>query len=529
MGPVNIGAMRQAGRGRGRVVVVGAGLGGLAAALRLAHAGLEVEVIDRLPTPGGKLRTVATGSGPVDAGPTVLTMLPVFEALFEAVGAKFAEHVALVPESTLARHWWPDGSRLDLVPDREANVAAIRTLAGDRAATEFLAFDARAALLFEAFDASVMRAAAPSFPRLAAQVAASPALAAALAPWHTLAGALARQFHDPRLVQLFARYATYVGGSPEASPALLALIWHAESRGVWRVEGGMHRLAAAIESLARAQGARFRYGVDVRSLDVADGAVEAVRLEGGERLAADAVVFNGDPAALFGGLLGAAAARAVGAAAVEPRALSAYVWSFAAPSPDGALAHHNLLFAGDAGGEFRDIARGRMPTEPTLYVCAQDRGTGAVPGKTERFEIIVNGPAGQRPAEREYETCRERTRAMLARAGLGGLAFPGREGLTTPSDFAALFPGSGGSLYGRSPHGLNAAFKRPTARSAIARLYLAGGGAHPGPGMPMATLSGGLAADAVLADLDSTSPSRRTAMRGGMSTGFRPTGSAPSR
>ncbi len=113
--------------------------------------------------------------------------------------------------------------------------------------------------------------------------------------------------------------------------------------------------------------------------------------------------------------------------------------------------------------------------------------------------------------------------------GLDALRLPNREGLTTPTDFAALFPGSGGSLYGLSPHGMSAAFRRPTARSGIRGLYLAGGGVHPGPGMPMATLSGGLAAEAVLADLGSTSRSRRTAMPGGMSTGSRRTAAAPSR
>ena len=432
-----------------------------------------------------------------------------------------------MPEPTLARHWWPDGGQLDLFADPGRNAEAVRAFAGDRAAAEFAAFDARAALLFEAFDVPVMRAARPSLPRLAAQVAASPALAAAMAPFRTLAGALARQFSDRRLAQLFGRYATYVGGSPQASPALLALIWHAESRGVWRVAGGMHRLAGAIEALARARGARFHYGAEVRRIEVAGGAVEAVRLADGQRLAADAVVFNGDPAALSDGLLGEAPAHAVPLAAVEPRGLSAYVFGFAAAAPALGLGHHNVFFARDPAEEFAAIGAGRMPSDPTLYVCAQDRGGGAAPVVVERFEIIMNGPAGRAPAEREFEACRERTHGTLSRMGLGDLSLPGREGLTTPGDFAALFPGSGGSLYGRSPHGMAAAFRRPTARSAIAGLYLAGGGVHPGPGMPMATLSGGLAAAAILADLDSTSPSRRTAMRGGMSTDSRRTGPAP--
>lgn len=524
----------QRGSGRGKVVVVGAGLGGLAAALRLAHAGLDVQVVERLGAPGGKIRTVASVAGPVDAGPTVLTLRPVFEALFAAVGATLADYVTLVPEPVIARHWWPDGGRLDLVADREANAAAVRDFAGEDAAAAFRAFDARAARLFEAFDATVMRAASPSLPKLAAQVAASPGLAAAMAPFRTLAGSLARQFRDPRLAQLFGRYATYVGGTPEGSPALMALIWQAEARGVWRVAGGMHRLAAAIEALANALGARFHYGAEVRRIEVAGGGVEGVQLADGRRLAADRVVFNGDPAALRARLLGDAVAGAVPAGAVEPRALSAYVWSFAAPSPDFALVHHNVFFAGDPAGEFRDIERGRMPADPTLYICAQDRGAGAGAAATERFEIIVNGPAGRPPTEREFETCRERTVATLSRMGLAALALPERAGLTTPTDFAALFPGSGGSLYGRSPHGLGAAFRRPTARSRVPGLYLAGGGVHPGPGMPMATLSGGLAADAVLADLKpgglaSTSRSRLTAMPGGTSTGFRRTANTPSR
>ena len=521
--------MQQSGRLREKVVVVGAGLGGLAAALRLAHAGLDVDVVESRPGPGGKLRTLPSTAGPVDAGPTVLTLREVFEDLFSAAGSSLADHVTLVSEPIIARHWWPDGSRLDLVSDPGANAEAIRAFAGDAAAAAFGAFDRRAARLFDAFEGTVIRSARPSLPRLAAQVAASPGLIAAMAPLTTLAGSLARQFADRRLAQLFGRYATYVGGSPQASPALLALIWHAELRGVWRVAGGMHCLAAAIEALARARGARFHYGAEVRRIELAGGAVEAVRLADGRRLAASTVVFNGDPAALRAGLLGDAPTAAVRAGAVRPRALSAYVWSFAAPSPDFALGHHNVFFAGDPAGEFRDIEQGRMPADPTLYVCAQDRGTGAEPAATERFEIIMNGPAGRAPAEREFEACRERTFETLSRMGLGTLRPPDRAGLTTPTDFAALFPGSGGSLYGLSPHGMTATFRRPTARSRVRGLYLAGGGVHPGPGMPMATLSGGLAADAVLADLGSTSRSRRTAMPGGMSTGSRRTAAAPSR
>jgi 1-hydroxycarotenoid 3,4-desaturase len=235
---------------RDKVVVIGAGLGGLAAAICLAHAGLDVTVVDRLKTPGGKLRAVPSAAGPVDAGPTVLTLRAVFDALFAHVGACLSDHLTLVPEPVLARHWWPDGSTLDLHADPAASEAAIRDLSGPRSAAEFRTFHARAGRLYAAFDAPMMQAPDPDPLVISRAVLRRPSLLADMAPSRTLAASLEAQFRDPRLRQLFGRYATYLGGSPYASPALLALIWRAEAGGVWRIPGGMHRLAGALQDLA---------------------------------------------------------------------------------------------------------------------------------------------------------------------------------------------------------------------------------------------------------------------------------------
>ncbi len=516
------------------VLVIGAGLGGLAAALRLAHAGCAVTVLERHAGPGGKMRTLPSPAGPVDTGPTVMTMRWVFDALFAEVGARLEDHLTLHAESLLARHWWPDGACLDLHADAEASAAAIRDFAGPRAEAEFQAFDAEAAALFAAFDAPMMQAPRPAFGRLAAAVLARPALIGPMAPFATLAGRLARRFSDPRLRQLFGRYATYVGGSPYAAPAVLALIWHAEARGVWRVEGGMHRVAQALERLAAAKGASFQYNAHVARIETRDGRASGVVLADGRRLPARAIVFNGDPAALERGLLGADARRAVPAGAVRPRSLSAQVWAFAARPSGPDLAHHNVFFGADPHREFDPIAAGRLPDEPTLYVCAQDRGCGTAPPDLERFEIIMNAPPLAEGRAREDDgTCRmpdfqDRVFGGLARSGLTFDPLPQAPALTTPAGFEALFPGTDGSLYGRSPHGLTASLRRPTARSCLPGLYLAGGGAHPGAGIPMATLSGKHAAAATLGDLASTSTSPRTAMPGGMSTPSRTVAAAPS-
>ena len=509
---------------RDRVVVIGAGLGGLSSALRLAHAGLDVTVLERASHPGGKMRTLPSVAGPVDAGPTVLTLRPVFEALFADVGERLCDHVTLTAEPTLARHWWQDGSTLDLFSDAEASAAAIRAFAGPRAETEFRAFCARAARLYAAFDGPMMRNPAPTLARLTATVLRQPALIAAMAPHATLAASLARQFTDPRLRQIFGRYATYVGGSPYACPAVLGLIWHSEAQGVWRVQGGMHRLATAVAGLCAAKGATIRYGCHVARIEVQFGRTVAVILSDGARIPASHVVFNGDPAALAQGLLGQPARQALPATATAPRSLSACVWSFAATPAGPDLLHHNVFFGASAKSEFDDLAANRMPTDPTLYVCAQDRGDGP-PSVVERFEIIQNAPPLSNP-QPEAEPCNERTFRRLEQFGL--TFSPGLMHLTTPDMFNQLFPGSAGSLYGRSPQGMMAAFQRPTARTKLPGLYLAGGGVHPGAGIPMATLSGQHAAAAILKDLALISPSRRMAMRGGMSTGSATMAAKPS-
>jgi 1-hydroxycarotenoid 3,4-desaturase len=357
----------------------------------------------------------------------------------------------------------------------------------------------------------------------------TPSLIPAMAPGLSLARSLAMQFTDPRLRQLFGRYATYVGGSPYDSPAILGLIWQSEASGVWRVAGGMHALARALHRLAEARGVSFRFGAEVRRIETQDGRCVAVHLADGTRLPAEIVLFNGDPKALHDGHLGPAPMASVPRRAVAPRSLSAFVWGFAAEAHGVDLAHHNVFFCADPAVEFGDIARGRMPRDATLYVCAQDRGGAAAPEGRERFEIIMNGPPGHRATDEDRRTCRTRTFDTLSRMGLTFSPAPEATHLTTPADFDRDFPGSDGSLYGRSPRGMMATFHRPGSRTALPGLYLCGGGTHPGAGVPMACLSGKHAAEAILSDLASTSTSPRTATPGGMSTASRTMASAPSR
>ncbi|MEL6570139.1 MAG: 1-hydroxycarotenoid 3,4-desaturase CrtD [Pseudomonadota bacterium] len=497
------------------VVIIGAGIGGLAAALRLSHAGCGVTVLEAHATPGGKMRTVPSSSGPVDAGPTVLTMRPVFEELFADVGETLSDHLTLAPLTTLARHYWSDGTRMDLFANREQSALAVKDAFGTQAASDFSAFSDRAARLFAAFDGPMMRSAAPTQSALTMEVLRQPRLIGDMAPHRTLHQLLKRSFREPKLVQLFGRYATYVGGLPQAVPAILSLIWQAEASGVWAVQGGMHQVATTLATLAEKHGAVFRYGTAATRLVKQGGRISGIETTD-QRLPADCVLFNGDPRALRSGLLGPAVEDAVGAEATAPRSLSADVMAFDAAYHGPDLSHHTVFFADEEMAEFEPLAQDERPTDATLYICAQDHPAPAT--TRQRFEIIRNAPAGLTDTQEDHQRCQTQIIDRLGQFGLTFDPLPKQTALTTPMQFDTLFPASQGSLYGRSPQGLMAAFKRPTARTAVKGLYLCGGGAHPGAGVPMATLSGQHAAAAILSDHALTSPSHQTAMHGGMST-----------
>lgn len=504
-----------------RVVVVGAGMAGLSAALALAAHGVEVTVIERSDRPGGKMRQVKLGGQLIDSGPTVFTMRWIFDELFDQLGERLENHVVLQPLNVLARHAWTDGSQLDLFADQERTADAIGGFAGRADADGFRTFSADAKKIFDVLKAPFICAPAPSMTALLRSSGFRDLTA--IKPFQTLWKALGGYFNDPRLQQLFGRYATYCGSSPFDAPATLMLVAHVESAGVWLVGGGMHRLATALAQLAMRCGVRFQYGAEVSRIVIEQGHVAGVSLANGERIEAGSVVATADVAALALGLFGRDAARAGASVPDKARSLSAMTWSCVAKPNGFPLLRHSVFFSRDYRREFDSIfGQRQMPDEPTVYVCAQDRGEGAaMPDGHERLFILANAPAiGDRhrfePAE--ISECARRTFGMLERCGLDIRTTPELTEVTTPTDFNRMFPGTGGALYGRSSHGWMASFQRPGARTKLPGLYLAGGSAHPGPGVPMAALSGRMAAESLIEDLVSTARSPKTAMRGGTST-----------
>jgi len=488
-------------------IVIGAGAGGLSASIDLARAGFQVTLLERGNAPGGKMHTRAVDDREVDGGPTVLTMRSIFEQLFADAGACLNDRLTLLESPIIARHAWSHGGVLDLYPDAKRSRQSIEDFAGTDNAAGFERFYSQSARIHQTLSETFMTASKPDPVTLVGRVLRQhhPSSLMAARPAPNLWRALGGFFSDERLRQLFARYATYVGSSPLSTPATLMLIAHVELEGVWLVDGGMHRLAAAMADLGRELGIDLHLNTHVSEVLVKGGKACGVRLEDGTSLPADVVVFNGDTNALATGQLGDEAMRAVKPRSVEQRGLSALTWCIKGSSSGFGLDHHNVFFESDYPSEFNTLFEKRnVPSKPTVYLCAQDRGPNGSLNGSERLLMLVNAPAdGDRQSWSEDDVARTRDNALavLERCGLD-LSFRDSNCVsTTPNDWHGRFPGSGGSLYGGASHGIWSSFTRPGARSRLKGLYLSGGSVHPGPGVPMATLSGRLAASAVVRDI----------------------------
>jgi len=360
------------------IVVAGAGMAGLAAAVDLGRQGFRVTLLEKAAAPGGKMRRERIGPHAIDAGPTVFTMRWVFEALFADAGASLDGRLALQKAERLARHAWRQGGRLDLFAERARSAEAIGDFAGAKAAKGYLAFCKRSAAIFETLNETFMEAQRPSPLGLSRRVGLHrlPALLQT-SPYRTMWSALGQYFQDPRLRQLFGRYATYCGSSPFAAPATLMLVAHVEQEGVWLVSGGMHEVARALLRLAEEQGVTALFDTAVATIETESGKVSAVVTDKGERIACDALVFNGDVSALKQGLLGVPARRALAGAGAAKRSLSAVTWCLSGRAEGFDPAFHTVFFAEDYRREFAAIfEEAAICDSPTVYLRSEERRVG---------------------------------------------------------------------------------------------------------------------------------------------------------
>ncbi len=461
-----------------RAVVAGAGVGGLAAAARLAALGHDVVVCERADGPGGKAGRFEREGYAFDTGPSLLTMPWVFRDLFAATGGPLEEELELLRVEPVTRYRFADGSSVDVSADLPAALEALEAWSPGTGA---------AWVRFLGTCASMWRASVPFLtgpppwpPRRPAPGVPPPSPADLLRvrPWWTLRRLAAAHTRDPRLRMVIERFATYAGADPRRAPAALAVAGYVEHAfGAWHVRGGLHEVVRALARRVEAGGGRLRYGAAVAGVEVAGRRVRGVRLHDGERLAADVVVWNGD-AAVLGRLLGRRA---------RPRARSvsglALLLGLRGRTPG--RAHHEIAFPADYDAEFDDVfARGRVPREPTVYESTSSvTDPGEAPPGGENLFVLVNAPAHADPAD-----VAEAEERLLDRLGVRDrLVVRARR---TPADLAAQTAAVGGAIYGAAPHGRLGTMGRPGPTvPGVRGLFRVGGTAHPGGGLPLVALS----------------------------------------
>ena len=491
------------------IVIIGAGVGGLSAAIHLAAAGQRVVMLEKNAAVGGKMGEVREAGFRWDTGPSVITMRPVFEELFAAAGRRLEDDLDLLPVEPLTRYFYVDGTVLDATRDLPRLLAQIRAL-DERDVENYLAYLSYVAQLHRITGPAFIYGRPPTW-RTVSGVA--PADALRLAPWLSMDGAIRRHIHSPHLRQLLGRFATYVGGSPFRAPATLNVIAHVElNEGIWYPRGGVYAIARAMERLALELGVEMRTNCPAERIEVS-GSLRATGalLADGTRVAADAVLSNVDAAHTCANLLPPEtvdAGRLLRLTRAEP-SCSGFILLLGVQGEHPQLAQHNIFFSSDYRREFDDIFdRGAPPGEPTIYVAITSKADpGHAPAGCENWFVMVNAPAtgsGASPAfdwEREVSAYRDRVLARLAVFGLDIRERIAVEQVVTPTDLSRQTGSWRGALYGPSPNTALAAFRRLPARDPkVARLYYAGGTAHPGGGVPMVTLSGRLAARTILED-----------------------------
>jgi phytoene desaturase len=475
-----------------KVIVIGAGIAGIAAAIRQAVKGHEVAVYEANAYPGGKLSAFRSGDFRFDAGPSLFTMPHYVDELFTLAGKNPKEAFSYEKLETVCRYFYEDGTRINAWANRDklAEEIALKTKDPASAVHQFLDYSARIYAITHAIflEKSLHRLrsflnwetlkAVFRFPKID--------------PFRSMNAANSDFFKDDKTIRFFNRYATYNGSSPYKAPATLNVIPHLEQHfGAYFPKGGMVAITQSLVTLAENLGVKFYYHARVEEILVEDKKVKGIRLNG-ENIAADRVISNMDIWFTYRQLLkNEAAPKRILSQERSSSALIFY-WGIQAEFPE--LDLHNIFFSEDYKKEFAAIwEQQAVDVDPTIYVNISAKyQTEDAPKGAENWFVMINVPAntGQNwdklIAEARKNIIKKLSR-MLNR-DIGPLIVT--EELLDPRSIEQKTASYQGSLYGTSSNNQFAAFLRhANFSSKIKELYFVGGSVHPGGGIPLALLS----------------------------------------
>lgn len=495
-----------------KIGVVGGGLAGLAAAIRLAGEGHKVSLFEKNSHLGGKMNLWQSEGFTFDMGPTIITMPSVLERLFESVGRRMEDYLQLISLDPQWRTFFADGTRFDLFSSLENMSAEMRRFAPQELANylQFLTYSHRMYDISEQWFFWKPWGSLNDVMKENMIGAKSFSLATAIDPMTSMHSAIRKHFRDPRLTQLFEHFVQYVGSSPFIAPAILCLIpWVQLGQGCWYPMGGTGAIARALTKLCEELGVEVYTESPVERIEVRQGKVTGI-VSQGTLYPQDVVVANSDIVRTLRDLLPSAEGEPQlhkSASRLEP-ACSGVVLYLGCNRTFPEMLHHDFLFSSDSDEEFKDIYERKIPhKDPTIYLAIPSRtDTSVAPAGCEAVYALIHTPylSSEFDWEKGAEGYRNIILDKMERCGMKGLRESiVTERMITPVDLERLYWVNKGAIYGVvTKRGLTSAFKTGN-RSHISGLYFAGGSVNPGAGVPMVLMSGQIAAQCVLEDIQS--------------------------
>lgn len=485
------------------VHIIGGGIGGLAAAITLASKGRQVVLHEKQAEVGGKANTRSIGPFRFDTGPSLLTMVPAFHSLFAEAGKNIDEYIPIVELSPITHYWFSDGTHF--ASDRLERFIPTLSEHLDVTKEELDAYFTYSKRIWDLTHSIFLEKSLHSWKTYASRKTLHSLLhIGAIDPFRNMHGANASFFRDHRLVQLLDRYATYNGSDPYQAPATLNTIPYVEhGLGAYGVQNGIYGIVGGLEKLARELGVEIRKGSEVSSIKYDRRRRITALVANGEHIPVQHIICNSDVSTLYGDLLQDSKAPLAKRYRTMAPSSSALVYYWGIDRSFYELGLHNIFFSSDYHKEFDAIHRQkRVPEDPTIYINITSKITPTdAPAGQENWFVLVNAPPHDgRTWEEDLAATKQAILARLSEA----LHTPLQdhiiaEGHMTPSDIEEQTGSFRGSLYGISSNTTMAAFLRhPNISRRYPGLYLCGGSVHPGGGMPLAALSGVIAARAIL-------------------------------
>jgi phytoene desaturase len=492
-----------------KIAVIGAGVGGLSVAARLAKAGHNVEIYEASDQTGGKCRTEWFGDYGFDTGPSLLTIPAVYRDLFLKTGKRL-EHVLDVKpvDPAFAYHFY-DGQQVTFANlSNPKTYLEIEKSFGKDAATQWRELMDRADAMWEVSREPFVESELKSIWSLIKRKNFLKDLRI-IAPFTSLRALSKKYKLHPNLAMIIDRYATYTGSDPRKAPAVLLTIAYVEAAfGAWHITGGIGNLSKALEQRCLDLGVRIHLNTKVAKINVVNESANGLTLENGQIVNADLVVANADAELVYNQLLDVEV-KSAKPERVKLKRASKSLSGFSlllgldnSKSEAVALSHHNIFFPKDYDAEFDQIFDQKVAvTDPTIYVCAPKDATMVKGSNKESWFVLVNAPRHDPQNGMDWRKgAAEYAHDLIKKLDALGLNVSSRLDqmqFRTPLDLEQYALAPGGSIYGTSSNSARSAFLRASNRSTVKNLYCVGGSSHPGGGLPLVGISAEIVAQMI--------------------------------